>query len=86
MLWAVIEGRGRRPSHTFLDYAITYLLTAVVLAFTLGQVRQWLDGSTAALRCISNERYWIICMRGLLHSYHSAPLKACARIGYCAPA
>lgn len=41
VLWAVIEGRGRRPSHTFLDYALTYLLTSVVLAFTLGQVRHY---------------------------------------------
>ena len=37
-MWAVVEGRGRRPSHTFLDYGISYLLTAVVVAFTAGQI------------------------------------------------
>ena len=37
-MWAVVEGRGRRPSHTFLDYCISYLLTAVVVAFTAGQI------------------------------------------------
>ena len=43
VLWAVIEGRGRRPSHTFLDYALTYLITSVVLAFTLGQVCHYIS-------------------------------------------
>ena len=38
VVWNLIEKRGRRPSHTFLDYALTYMVGAMFLAFTLGQV------------------------------------------------
>ena len=45
VVWNLIEKRGRRPSHTFLDYALTYMVGALVLAFTLGQVRTRADGN-----------------------------------------
>ena len=34
----LLERRGRLPQHTYLDYSITNLLAAVVIAVTLGQV------------------------------------------------
>ncbi|KAK6128624.1 hypothetical protein DH2020_037637 [Rehmannia glutinosa] len=35
---AQLERRGRLPQHTYLDYSLTNLLTAVVIAFTVGQI------------------------------------------------
>ncbi|XP_074274796.1 ureide permease 2-like [Silene latifolia] len=35
---AYLERRGRLPQHTYLDYSITNLLAAVIIAFTLGQI------------------------------------------------
>ncbi|KAG8366954.1 hypothetical protein BUALT_Bualt16G0022000 [Buddleja alternifolia] len=35
---AWLERRGRLPQHTYLDYSITNFLTAVVIAFTVGQI------------------------------------------------
>lgn len=37
-LWNKVEQRGRIPSHTFLDYATTYLVVAVATALTFGQL------------------------------------------------
>ncbi|XP_057251634.1 ureide permease 1 isoform X2 [Beta vulgaris subsp. vulgaris] len=35
---AFLERRGRLPQHTYLDYSITNLLAAVIIALTLGQM------------------------------------------------
>ncbi|KAL7094650.1 hypothetical protein ACP275_11G117200 [Erythranthe tilingii] len=35
---AYLERRGRLPQHTYLDYSLTNLLTAVVIALTVGQI------------------------------------------------
>lgn len=35
---AFLERRGRLPQHTYLDYSITNLLAAVIIALTLGQI------------------------------------------------
>ncbi|KAL0363847.1 UNVERIFIED_CONTAM: Ureide permease 2, partial [Sesamum angustifolium] len=32
----LLERRGRLPQHTYLDYTITNLLAAVIIAFTFG--------------------------------------------------
>jgi drug/metabolite transporter (DMT)-like permease len=37
-LFNLVERRGRLPTHTFLDYAITNYLVAIVVALTLGQI------------------------------------------------
>ncbi|KAK9794901.1 hypothetical protein WJX73_001796 [Symbiochloris irregularis] len=37
-LFNLLERRGRIPSHTFLDYALTNFLVAVVIALTLGEI------------------------------------------------
>ncbi|KAK9901139.1 hypothetical protein M0R45_002267 [Rubus argutus] len=34
----LLERRGRLPQHTYLDYSITNLLVAVLIAFTFGQI------------------------------------------------
>ncbi|XP_009392474.1 ureide permease 2-like isoform X4 [Musa acuminata AAA Group] len=34
----LLERRGRLPQHTYLDYSITNLLAAVIIALTLGQI------------------------------------------------
>ncbi|RWW27017.1 hypothetical protein GW17_00008565, partial [Ensete ventricosum] len=34
----LLEQRGRLPQHTYLDYSITNLLAAVIIALTLGQI------------------------------------------------
>ncbi|KAI4381380.1 hypothetical protein MLD38_007454 [Melastoma candidum] len=37
-LFTLLERRGRLPQHTYLDYSLSNLLSALLLAFTLGQV------------------------------------------------
>ncbi|GBF92541.1 ureide permease-like [Raphidocelis subcapitata] len=37
-IWNKVEQRGRIPAHTFLDYATSYLVVAVVTALTFGQL------------------------------------------------
>ena len=37
-LITLLERRGRLPQHTYLDYTITNLLAAILIAFTLGQI------------------------------------------------
>lgn len=36
-LLTLLERRGRLPQHTYLDYTITNLLAAVIIALTFGQ-------------------------------------------------
>lgn len=36
----LLERRGRLPQHTYLDYTITNLLAAVIIAFTFGQIQK----------------------------------------------
>lgn len=36
-IMTLLERRGRLPQHTYLDYSLTNLLAAVVIALTLGQ-------------------------------------------------
>jgi hypothetical protein len=37
-LLTLLERRGRLPQHTYLDYSVTNLLAAAVIAITFGQV------------------------------------------------
>jgi len=34
----MLERRGRLPQHTYLDYTLTNLLAAVIIAFTFGEI------------------------------------------------
>ncbi|KAL3654300.1 Phospholipid metabolism protein [Castilleja foliolosa] len=42
-LLTLLERRGRLPQHTYLDYTITNLLAAVIIAFTFGQIGDGTD-------------------------------------------
>ena len=35
---SLIERRGRLPQHTYLDYSLTNLLAALIIAFTFGEM------------------------------------------------
>ncbi|XP_057962537.1 ureide permease 1-like isoform X3 [Malania oleifera] len=37
-IMTLLERRGRLPQHTYLDYSITNLLAAVIIAFTFGEI------------------------------------------------
>ncbi|KAL3379725.1 hypothetical protein AABB24_000437 [Solanum stoloniferum] len=37
-LLTLLERRGRFPQHTYLDYTLTNLLAAVIIAFTFGEI------------------------------------------------
>ncbi|KAK6931336.1 Ureide permease, partial [Dillenia turbinata] len=37
-IMTLLERRGRLPQHTYLDYTITNLLAAVIIAFTIGEI------------------------------------------------
>lgn len=36
----LVERQGRLPQHTYLDYTLTNLLAAVIIAFTFGQINE----------------------------------------------
>lgn len=36
-IMTLLERRGRPPQHTYLDYTMTNLLAAIIIAFTLGE-------------------------------------------------
>ncbi|GFP88713.1 ureide permease 1 [Phtheirospermum japonicum] len=42
-LLTLLERRGRLPQHTYLDYTITNLLAAVIIAFTFGEIGNGTD-------------------------------------------
>ncbi|CAL5428688.1 unnamed protein product [Camellia sinensis] len=37
-IMTLVERRGRLPQHTYLDYTVTNLLAAVIIAFTFGEI------------------------------------------------
>lgn len=37
-IMTLLERRGRLPQHTYLDYTMTNLLAAVIIAFTFGEI------------------------------------------------
>ena len=43
-LLTLLERRGRPPQHTYLDYSLTNLLAAVLIALTFGQLGDSKDG------------------------------------------
>nr|CAB3462141.1 unnamed protein product [Digitaria exilis] len=44
-LVTLLERRGRLPQHTYLDYSITNLLAAIIMALTLGQAGESTNGT-----------------------------------------
>jgi hypothetical protein len=65
----LLERRGRLPQHTYLDYSITNLLAAVVIALTFGQLGSSKEGMPNFITQLSQVRYryslWYL-MRTLL--------------------
>lgn len=73
---ALLERRGRLPQHTYLDYSFINLLTAVVIALTVGQIGDskpnmpnFIDqlsqvhGVAAALRTCFFRWFWYVGLR-----------------------
>lgn len=49
-VWNLVEKRGRIPSHTFIDYSLSYLMVAVITSLTLGQIGGPIDGRSNFLQ------------------------------------
>ena len=37
VIWNLVERKGRNSAHIYMDYAVTYLVSATITALTLGQ-------------------------------------------------
>ncbi|CAI9296963.1 unnamed protein product [Lactuca saligna] len=53
----LLERRGRLPQHTYLDYTITNLLAAVIIAFTFGEFGNTNDGKPNFLIQLSQNNW-----------------------------
>jgi len=53
----LLERRGRLPQHTYLDYTITNLLAAVIIAFTFGEFGHTNDGKPNFLVQLSQNNW-----------------------------
>ncbi|CAN1314107.1 Ureide permease 2 [Linum perenne] len=53
----LLERRGRLPQHTYLDYSITNLLAAVVIALTFGQIGSSTPASPNFLTQLSQDNW-----------------------------
>ncbi|PKI53351.1 hypothetical protein CRG98_026288 [Punica granatum] len=52
-----LERRGRLPQHTYLDYTITNLLAAVIIAFTFGQIHKGTHEAPNFLEQLSQDNF-----------------------------
>lgn len=62
-LLTLLERRGRLPQHTYLDYSITNLLAAVVMAFTLGQAGESTNGTEKFFSQLAQVSLSLLCSR-----------------------
>ncbi|KAK4763340.1 hypothetical protein SAY86_009108 [Trapa natans] len=53
----LLERRGRLPQHTYLDYTITNLLAAVIIAFTFGEIRNGTPQAPNFLEQLSQDNF-----------------------------
>ncbi|XP_039161777.1 ureide permease 1 isoform X4 [Eucalyptus grandis] len=56
-LITLLERRGRLPQHTYLDYTITNLLAAVIIAFTLGEIQAGTPEAPNFLQQLSQDNW-----------------------------
>ncbi|XP_010044406.2 ureide permease 1 isoform X1 [Eucalyptus grandis] len=56
-LLTLLERRGRLPQHTYLDYTITNLLAAVIIAFTFGEIRAGTPEAPNFLQQLSQDNW-----------------------------
>lgn len=52
-IMTLLERRGRLPQHTYLDYTVTNLLAAVIIAFTFGEIGNDLPNFLSQLSQVS---------------------------------
>ncbi|KAI6686349.1 hypothetical protein NL676_032262 [Syzygium grande] len=53
----LLERRGRLPQHTYLDYTITNLVAAVIIAFTFGQIHAGTPEAPNFLQQLSQDNW-----------------------------
>ncbi|CAI9096461.1 OLC1v1032619C1 [Oldenlandia corymbosa var. corymbosa] len=53
----LLERRGRLPQHTYLDYTITNLLAAVIIAFTFGEIGKSTNAKPNFLEQLSQDNW-----------------------------
>lgn len=58
----LLERRGRLPQHTYLDYSITNLLAAVIIALTFGEIGKSTTDSPNFFTQLSQVSY--VCIGG----------------------
>ncbi|KAF3618935.1 Ureide permease 5 [Capsicum annuum] len=56
-LLTLLERRGRFPQHTYLDYTLTNLLAAFIIAFTFGEIGTSSTGKPNFLRQLSQDNW-----------------------------
>ncbi|CAL5396385.1 unnamed protein product [Camellia sinensis] len=69
----LLERRGRLPQHTYLDYTMTNLLAAVIIAFTFGEI-----GTSTAEECLDLEIGVLNCQGYLIQDNWPSVLFAMA--------
>lgn len=68
-IMTLLERRGRLPQHTYLDYSITNLLAAVIIALTFGEIGSGRPNFTTQLSQVSSVCDIISLIRTLLVTY-----------------
>lgn len=59
-IMTLLERRGRLPQHTYLDYTITNLLAAVIIALTFGQIGKSEPGMPNFLTQLSQVSFYFL--------------------------
>lgn len=65
----LLERRGRLPQHTYLDYSITNLLAAVIIALTFGEIGKGRPNFTTQLSQVTSVCTIISLIRTMLVTY-----------------
>ena len=68
-IMTLLERRGRLPQHTYLDYSITNLLAAVIIALTFGEIGNGRPNFTTQLSQVTSVCAIISLIRTLLVTY-----------------
>ncbi|KAG5608105.1 hypothetical protein H5410_019386 [Solanum commersonii] len=63
-LLTLLERRGRLPQHTYLDYTITNLFAATLIAFTVGEIWEEFNGTAKFFHSTFSVN--VLCSSGLL--------------------
>jgi hypothetical protein len=66
-IMTLTERRGRLPQHTYLDYTLTNLLAAVIIALTLGEIGPSRPNFFTQLSQVSH--IFLLLLRHLVENY-----------------